>query len=118
MAKLLIILVLSTLFISTVTFVLVIVASAEPQKASQAEKKPDPAAVLGPQLRGVSTAVTTLSSDLGKLNSSLKLQLTQLDSRVKALDARVKALSEPVEEEPEENTGDRKFKASEEPEKE
>ena len=88
MAKLLIILVLSTLFISTVTFVLVIEGSAEPQKASQAEKKPDPAAVLGPQLRGVSPAVTKLSSDLGKLNSSLKLQLTQLDSRVKALDAR------------------------------
>ena len=118
MAKLLIILVLSTLFISTVTFVLVIEGSAEPQKASQAEKKPDPAAVLGPQLRGVSTAVTKLSSDLGKLNSSLKLQLTQLDSRVKALDARVKALAEPVEEEPEENTGDQKFEASEEPEKE
>ncbi len=118
MAKLLIILVLSTLFISTVTFVLVIEGSAEPQKASQAEKKPDLAAVLGPQLRGVSTAVAKLSSDLGKLNSSLKLQLTQLDSRVKALDARVKALSEPVEEEPEENTGDRKFEASEEPEKE
>ena len=113
MAKLLIILVLSTLFISTVTFVLVIEGSAEPQKASQAEKKPDPAAVLGPQLKGISTAVTRLSSDLGKLNSSLKLQLTRLDSRVKALDARVKALSEPVEEEPAENTGGRKFEASE-----
>ncbi|MEE3298199.1 MAG: hypothetical protein VX250_12500 [Planctomycetota bacterium] len=118
MAKLLIILVLSTLFISTVTFVLVIEGSAEPQKASQAEKKPDPAAVLGPQLRGVSTAVTKLSSDLARFNSSLKLQLNRLDSRVKDLDARVKALSEPVEEEPEENTGDRKFEASEEPEKE
>ena len=118
MAKLLIILVLSTLFISTVTFVLVIEGSAEPQKASQTEKKPDPAAVLGPQLKGISTAVTRLSSDLGKLNSSLKLQLTQLGSRVKALDARVKALSEPVEEEPAENTGDRKFEASEAPEKE
>ncbi|MCH2364841.1 MAG: hypothetical protein MK479_09715 [Planctomycetes bacterium] len=74
--------------------------------------------MLGPQLKGISTAVTRLSSDLGKLNSSLKLQLTQLDSRVKALDARVKTLSEPVEEEPAENTGDRKFEASEAPEKE
>ncbi len=118
MAKFLIILVLSTLFISTVTFVLVIEGSEEPQKASQTEKRPDPAAVLGPQLKGISTAVTRLSSDLGKLNSSLKLQLTQLDRRVEALDARVKALSEPVEEEPEENTGDRKFDSSEAPEKE
>ena len=100
------------------TFVLVIEGSAEPQKASQAEKKPDPVAVLGPQLKGISTAVTGLSSDLGKLKSSLQLQLTQLDSRVKALDARVKALSEPVEEEPAENTGGRKFEASEAPEKE
>ena len=82
MAKLLIILVLSTLFISTVTFLLVIEGSEEPQKASQAEKRPDPAAVLGPQLKSISAAVTRLSSDLGKLNSSLKLQLTQLDSRV------------------------------------
>ena len=118
MAKLLIILVLSTLFISTVTFVLVIEGSAEPQEASKAEKKPDPVAVLGPQLKGISTAVTGLSSDLGKLKSSLKLQLTQLDRRVEALDARVKARSEPVEEEPAENTGDRKFEASEAPEKE
>ena len=118
MAKLLIILVLSTLFISTVTFVLVIEGSAEPQKASQTEKKPDPVAVLVPQLKGISTAVTGLSSDLGKLKSSLKLQLTQLDSRVKALDARVKALSEPVEEEPAENAGGRKVEASEAQEKE
>ncbi|MFP6631421.1 MAG: hypothetical protein VCD16_02150 [Planctomycetota bacterium] len=118
MAKLLIILVLSTLFISTVTFVLVIEGSAEPQKASQAEKKPDPAAVLGPQLKSISTAVTRLSSDLGKLDNSLQRQLTQLDNRVKALDARVKTLSEPVEEEPAENTGGRKFETSEAPEKE
>ena len=118
MAKLLIILVLSTLFISTVTFVLVIDGRAEPQKASQAEKKPDPAAVLGPQFKGISTAVAKLNSDLTRLNSALKLQLTQLDSRVRALDARVKTLSEPVEEEPAENTGDRKFEASEAPEKE
>ncbi len=121
MAKLLIILVLSTLFISTVTFVLVIEGSAEPQEASQAEKKPDPAAVLGPQLKGISTAVTSLSSELKKINSSLeslKSQLTQLDRGVKALDARVTALSEPVEEEPVENTGDQKFEASEAPEKE
>jgi len=101
-----------------VTFVLVIDGSAEPQKASQAEKKPDPAAVLGPQLKGISTAVAKLNSDLTRLNSSLKLQLTQLDSRVRALDARVKTLSEPVEEEPAENTEDRKFEASEAPEQE
>ncbi len=118
MAKLLIILVLSTLFISTVTFVLVIEGSAEPQEASQAEKKPDPAAVLEPQLKGISTAVTRLSSDLAKLSSSLNRQLTQLDRGVKALDARLTALSEPVEEEPAENTGDQKFEASEAPEKE
>ena len=118
MAKLLIILVLSTLFISTVTFVLVIEGSAEPQEASQAEKKPDPAAVLGPQLKSISTAVTKLISDLGNLDSSLQRQLTQLDNRVKALDARVKTLSAPVEEAPAENTGDQKFEASEAPEKE
>ncbi|MCH2584667.1 MAG: hypothetical protein MK138_07865, partial [Planctomycetes bacterium] len=59
-----------------------------------------------------------LSSDLGELDSSLQRQLTQLDNRVKALDARVKTLYEPVEEEPAENTGDRKFEASEAPEKE
>ena len=118
MAKLLIFLVLSTLFISTVTFVLVIEGSAEPQKASSTEKKPDPVAVLGPQLRGISTAVTGLSSDLGKLSSSLKLQLNQLGKQVRDLDARVKALAEPVEEEPAENTGDRKFESSEAPEKE
>ncbi len=118
MAKLLIILVLSTLFISTVTFVLVIEGSGEPKKAAPAEIKPDPVAVLGPELKGVSSAVKKLSTDLTRINISLKSQLSQLDTRVKALDDRLQALTEPVEEEPAENTGDRKFDASEAPEKE
>ena len=118
MAKLLIILVLSTLFISTVTFYLVIQGSEEPKKASPAEIRPDPVAVLGPDIKRVSTAVTKLTSDLDRLGNSLKSQLRQLDTRVKELDARVQALTEPVEEEPAENTGARKFDASEAPAKE
>ena len=109
MAKLLIVLILSTLFISTVTFILVL----SPDAAPQAEKGPNPVAVLGPQIQGVSVSVKKIGSDLSRLSTSLKAQLTELDSRVKALDSKVKALSEPIEEEPAENTGDRKFEASE-----
>ena len=113
MAKLLIVLILSTLFISTVTFILVLFPDAEPQEAPQAEKGPNPVAVLGPQIQGVSVSVKKIGSDLSRLSTSLKAQLTELDSRVKALDSKGKALSEPIEEEPAENTGDRKFEASE-----
>jgi len=115
MAKLLIVLILSTLFISTVTFILVLFPDAEPQEAPQAEKGPNPVAVLGPQIQGVSVSVKKIGSDLNRLSISLKDQLTELDRRVKALDSKVKALSEPREEEPAENTGDRKFEASEAP---
>ncbi len=113
MAKLLIVLILSTLFISTVTFILVLFPDAEPQEVPQAEKGPNPVAVLGPQIQGVSVSVKKIGSDLSRLSTSLKAQLTELDSRVKALDSKVTALSEPIEEEPAENTGDRKFEASE-----
>ena len=109
MAKLLIVLILSTLFISTVTLILVLF----PQEAPPTEKGPNPVAVLGPQIQGVSVSVKKIGSDLSRLRTSLKAQLTELDSRVKALDSKVKALSEPIEEEPAENTGDRKFEASE-----
>ena len=115
MAKLLIVLVLSTLFISTVTFILVLSPDAVPQEAPQAEKGPNPVAVLGPQIQDVSKSVKKIDSDLSRLSKSLKDRLTELDNRVKALDSKVKALSDPIEEEPAENTGDRKFEASEAP---
>jgi len=115
MAKLLIVLVLSTLFISTVTFILVLSPDAAPQEAPQAEKGPNPVAVLGPQIQDVSESVKKIDSDLSRLSKSLKDRLTELDNHVKALDSKVKALSDPIEEEPAENTGDRKFEASEAP---
>ena len=120
MEKLLIVLILSTLFISTVTFILVLSPDAEPQKVPQVKKRPDPVAVLGPQIQGVSASVKKIGSDLSRLSTSIKAQLTELDRRVKALDSKIKALSEPVEEEPAEeepaeNTGDREFEASEAP---
>ena len=115
MAKLLIVLVLSTLFISTVTFILVLSPDAAPQEAPQAEKGPNPVAVLGPQIQDVSKSVKKIDSDLSRLSKSLKDRLTELDNHVKALDSKVKALSDPIEEEPAENTGDRKFEASEAP---
>ena len=72
MAKLLIVLILSTLFISTVTFILVLFPDAEPQEAPQAEKGPNPVAVLGPQIQDVSVSVKKIGSDLSRLSTSLK----------------------------------------------
>ena len=92
MAKLLIVLVLSTLFISTVTFILVLSPDAAPQEAPQGEKGPNPVAVLGPQIQDVSKSVKKIDSDLSRLSKSLKDRLTELDNRVKALDSKVKAL--------------------------
>ena len=97
------------------TFILVLSPDAAPQEAPQAEKGPNPVAVLGPQIQDVSKSVKKIDSDLSRLSKSLKDRLTELDNRVKALDSKVKALSEPIEKEPAENTGDRKFEASEAP---
>jgi len=112
MAKLLIILVLSTLFISTLTFFVVLGPDEEPEKPSVEKKGPDPVAVLEPKIERLSKVVNKISTDLTRITGTLKLQLNQIDSKVKALDSKVKALAEPVEQEPAENTGDRKFNAS------
>ena len=100
------------------TFIMVVEPQKEPQKESQVNKGPDLVAELKLQIKSVADSVEKIGRDLSRLNTTLTTRLSQLDGRVKALDNRIKVLAEPVEEEPAENTGDRKLEASEAPEAE
>lgn len=113
MAKLLIILLLSTLFINTATFLVVLSDDPGGQEAVETEEKPDPAAVLKPEIQKIGKQVEFLGSELKMISASQKSTLSGISKKVQALEAAVKALSEPVDEEqPAENTGAREFKES------
>ncbi|MFP6738753.1 MAG: hypothetical protein VCD34_08430 [Planctomycetota bacterium] len=116
MAKLLIILLLSTLFINTATFLVVLSDDPGGQEAVETVEKPDPAAVLKPEIQKIGKQVESLSRELRTISASQKSQLSGISKKVQTLEATVKALSEPVEgEEPAENTGNREFKESRAP---
>ena len=113
MAKLLIILLLSTLFINTAPFLVVLSEDPGAQEAAETEKKPDPAAVLKPEIQRIGKQVQLLGSELKMISASQKSTLSGISKKVQTLETAVKALSEPVgEEQPAENTGAREFKES------
>ena len=113
MAKLLIILLLSTLFINTATFLVVLSEDPGAEEAAESKEKPDPAAVLKPEIQRIGKQVTSLSSELKMISASQKSTLSGISKKVQTLEAAVKALSEPVgEDQPAENTGAREFKES------
>ena len=116
MAKLLIILLLSILFINTATFLVVLSDDPGAQEAQEGEAKPDPAAVLKPEIQKIGSQVGSMGKELRAISTSQKSQLSAISRKVQSLEAAVKALSEPVEKgEPAENTGDREFKESRAP---
>ncbi len=118
MAKLLIILLLSTLFINTATFLVVLSEDPGAQEAAAGEAKPDPGAVLKPEIQRIGRQVESLGKELRTISASQKSQLSGISRKVQGLEAAVKALSEPVESgQPAENTGDREFKESRAPAK-
>ncbi len=118
MAKLLIILLLSTLFINTATFLVVLSEDPGAQEAAAGEAKPDPGAVLKPEIQKIGSQVGSMGKELRAISTSQKSQLSAISSKVQSLEAAVKALSEPVESgQPAENTGDREFKESRAPAK-
>lgn len=113
MAKLLIILLLSLLFINTATFLVVLSGDSEPREAAETEKKPDPAEVLNPEIQKIGQKVDGLGKELRSISAAQKIQLSGITRKVQTLEAAIKALSEPAEEEgPAENTGNREFKES------
>ena len=113
MAKLLLILLLSTLFINTATFLVVLSDDPESIEEPGKEKKPDPVGILKPQNETILKAIGGLRTELNDLSNSQKIQLSGITQKMQTLEAAVKALSEPLEEEePAENTGGREFKKS------
>ncbi len=113
MAKLLVILLLSVLFINTVTLLVVLSEAPGAQEAAETEEKPDPAVVLKPEIQRIGKQVGSLGSELKMISAAQKSTLSGISKKVQALEAAVKALSEPVnEDQPAENTGAREFKES------
>jgi len=117
MAKLLIILLLSTLFINTATFLVVLSEDPASQETAETKEKPDPAAVLKPEIQRITKQVESLGRELKTISASQKNQLSGINRKMQTLEASIKALAEPVEAGgPPENTGNREFKESRIPE--